>query len=513
MNLPKLKKVDPNKVKKKKILLLADDIRMFSGIATQAKEMILGTVDKYDWVQIAGSIKHPDKGKIIDISAEVTKETGVEDASVMLYPTDGYGNPDLLREVIAREQPNAILHFTDPRFWGWLYQMEHELRQEMPLMYLNIWDDLPDPVWNKPFYDSCDLLLSISKQTYGINRRVCHEMEPWQTKYVPHGMNTTKFYPTSMMLNTEITELDAYKKQIFGENFPEFIMMVSNRNIRRKNISDVILSYKTFCDGLTPEQSEKCALYLHTQGVDQNGTDLYAVIENVCPEYPIFISNGHCSTKELNFLYNMADVTINLASNEGFGLTTAEGLACGTPTIVNVTGGMQDQCGFRLDGDLISAEQYVEFGSLHDKFKWLPKLGKELTHGPWVYPVWSRTRSLKGSVPTPFIFDDTVAYEDAAKAIEYFHTLGREKCKMLGEQGRDFICSEESGMNSKDMGDRYKDAFEGCFDNWKPRKRFGLFDTNLNMTKPKVRLVNPQIKVEAPKQAELKLPKLKKVNA
>ena len=48
--LPKLKKIDPNKPKKKKILLLSDDLRMHSGIATQSKEFVIGTLHKYDWV-------------------------------------------------------------------------------------------------------------------------------------------------------------------------------------------------------------------------------------------------------------------------------------------------------------------------------------------------------------------------------------------------------------------------------------------------------------------------------
>ena len=64
---------------------------------------------------------------------------------------------EILRQVLAMEKPDAILHFTDPRFWIWLYQMEHEIRQHIPLMYYNIWDDLPDPQWNENFYESCDL--------------------------------------------------------------------------------------------------------------------------------------------------------------------------------------------------------------------------------------------------------------------------------------------------------------------------------------------------------------------
>ena len=61
-----LKKVNPNKVKKKKILLLTDDLRMHSGIATMSREFVMGTIHKYDWVQIGGAIKHPENGKIID---------------------------------------------------------------------------------------------------------------------------------------------------------------------------------------------------------------------------------------------------------------------------------------------------------------------------------------------------------------------------------------------------------------------------------------------------------------
>lgn len=157
---------------KKKILLLSDDLRMHSGVSTMSRELVIGTVHHYDWVQIAGAINHPDQGKIINLSDEIKKNTNVQDAYVTLYPTAGYGNEDLLYTVIARENPHAIMHFTDPRYWGWLYAIERELRKKIPITYLNIWDDLPYPMWNRPFYESCDALFSISKQTYNINKWV-----------------------------------------------------------------------------------------------------------------------------------------------------------------------------------------------------------------------------------------------------------------------------------------------------------------------------------------------------
>ena len=40
-------------------------------------------------------------------------------------------------------------------------------------MYYNIWDDLPFPHWNESAYESCDMLMAISQQTYNINKNVC----------------------------------------------------------------------------------------------------------------------------------------------------------------------------------------------------------------------------------------------------------------------------------------------------------------------------------------------------
>ena len=150
VKLPKLKSVEIEKIfeKKKKVLLLSDDLRMSSGVGTMSREIVMGTLDKFDWVQIGGAIKHPDEGKVFDMNEQIRKDTGVKDAYLKIYPTSGYGNPDLLRQIISIEKPDAILHYTDPRFWQWLYQMEHELRQDIPIFYYNIWDDFPAPQYN-----------------------------------------------------------------------------------------------------------------------------------------------------------------------------------------------------------------------------------------------------------------------------------------------------------------------------------------------------------------------------
>ena len=92
-------------MKKKKILLLSDDMRLHSGVGSVSKHMVTGTMQEYDWVQIGGAIKHPDEGKLVDMSQELQKITGVKDAYCKIYPTTGYGNPDILRQVMKIEKP------------------------------------------------------------------------------------------------------------------------------------------------------------------------------------------------------------------------------------------------------------------------------------------------------------------------------------------------------------------------------------------------------------------------
>ena len=108
----------PNQ-KKKKILLLSDDLRMSSGVGTMSREFVLGTLKHYDWVQIGGAIKHPEEGNVIDISESVQKDLNIPDASLKIYPISGYGNDEILRNIMNIEKPDAILHYTDPRFWVW----------------------------------------------------------------------------------------------------------------------------------------------------------------------------------------------------------------------------------------------------------------------------------------------------------------------------------------------------------------------------------------------------------
>ena len=457
--------------KKKKILLLSDDLRMSSGIATVSKELVFGTFDKYDWVQLGAAVKHPDQGKEIDLGQDARKISGVEDASLKIIPWTGYGDANILRELIMRHQPDAILHFTDPRYWRWLYEMEAELRQNIPILFYHIWDDLPDPDYNRNYYESCDWLGCISRQTYGIVSRVgklesetIKPLEDWQVSYVPHGINPDTYKPTEVPAE--------FKKQLLGDKDYKFVLFWMNRNIKRKQPSDVIWAYKNFVDGLPERDRDKTCLIMHTNPVDQNGTNLIEVANRIAPGCEIKFSTDRVNQNELNWIYNLSDCTINIAGNEGFGLVTAESVMAETPIIVNVTGGLQDQCGFKKKSTkkYLTADDYKQIGSLHDWREWEDKL----THGEWVKPVWPRVQTLVGSLPTPYIIDDKVDIYDVTNAIRYWYDKTPEERKKAGKKGRKEFLGE-MGLNAKNMCKTLVDGIETTFKKWKPRKRFNVY--------------------------------------
>jgi len=456
--------------KKKKILLLSDDMRMSSGIATMSRLLVMGTIDKYDWFQVGSAIDHPDKGKILDLSNDIQQKTGITDANVKILPWSGYGDAGLIRQILNSERPDAILHFTDPRYFTWLYDMEHEIRENCPILYYTIWDNIPDPLYNRNYYESCDWLGAISKQTYGIVSRLTSlDDKPtwkphmdWQVDYVPHGIDEDEYKPVSVP--------DDFKREILGDNEYDFVFFWSNRNIRRKQPSDVIMAFKEFCDRIGEDKSSRVALLMHTQPIDQNGTNLYDVSNVIAPNCNVIFSTKKLSSEYLNYLYNIADVTINIAGNEGFGLTTAESVMAGTPIIVNVTGGLQDQCGFKLDGKYLTADDYIKIGSLHNWREWEGKV----EHGKWVRPVWSKVQTLTGSVPTPYIWDDKVDIYDVATAMEEIYNTPKETLVENGAEGRRAFI-EDMGLTKANMCEQLVNGIESTFKNWKPRKKYELF--------------------------------------
>lgn len=444
-----------------------------------SKEIILGTCHRYNWVQLGAGINHPDAGKLLDLNQSVSEETGVPDPSVKIIPYDGYGDANIVRQILGTEQPDAIMIFTDPRYWTWLFAMEREIRSQIPIMYLNIWDNLPYPMYNLSFYKSCDGLFAISKQTLNVNRVVLgDDAKNHVLRYIPHGVSK-EYYPVLPAQE----DLQKFRSEHVGNH--EFVLLYNARNIGRKQTSDIIMAWSEFTSNLPVEEAQKCVLYLHTDPVDNAGTDLPAVANVLCdPKIThIIFDASKYNTKDMNLLYNMSDGVILTSAAEGWGLSVTEALLTGKMFIGTVTGGIQDQMRFE-----------DEKGNWIDFSKTFPSnhLGTYEKHGEWCIPVYA-TRGLVGSPMTPYIFDDRPGAFSIATAIKELYDLGKEERTRRGAAGHDWAISDEAGFTAEKMCDRMIEGIDATlqFHKEHPRARYEFLRLDLPRPSKKVEGFDP----------------------
>lgn len=439
---------------------------MNSGVATVAREVVVGTSHEYNWVVVGAGINHPSAGQRLDLSADVNKYNEITDASVIMYPNNGYGDPHLIRRLIKDEKPDALMIFTDPRYFIWLFQIEDEIRKNIPIMYYTIWDDLPYPFYNESYYESCDALFAISKQTENIVKTVLgNKTKDKVIKYLPHGISETLFFPIENKNDNEI--FNKFKQHILGDNEYDFIVFWNSRNIHRKHPSDIILAFQHFTSWLPEDKAKKCALIMHTQPIDENGTDLYAVRDTLCNKdhCNVIFSTDRLMPEYMNYLYNMSDVTVLVSSNEGWGLSLTESLMSGTMIIGNVSGGMQDQMRFEDEEG-----KWIEFSETFPS----NHFGRYKNHGSWVKPIFLSNISLAGSVTTPYIFDDKVNPLDLANSFLELYETDKEELNQRGLDGNKWVKSDEAGFTSKNMCKNMIEGINETLETFKPRQKYTL---------------------------------------
>jgi len=407
-------------MKKKKILVIADSPLAPSGVGTQTKYMIESMLrtTEFSFVCLAGALKH---SSYQPVKVEPWGEDWI------IHPVDGYGNPNIIRQMLSHYKPDALWFMTDPRFYVWLWQMEDEIRDKVPMIYYHVWDNYPYPMYNKPYYDSNDLVCTISKVTDDIVRNVSPDVECVR---IPHTVDTSIFKKLERSkYQDHISQAKAEGKMVFFWN---------NRNARRKQSGTLIFWFKEFLDKIG---NEKAMLIMHTEPKDPNGQDLQHIIKNLKLENnEVLLSTAKVPPNELATLYNMADCTINISDAEGFGLATLESLACETPIIVNMTGGLQEQV---TDGN-----------------QWF---------GIGIEPC---SKAIIGSQDVPYIYEDRISKEDFIKALEKFYNLSQEERDEMGLKGRKHVTTNYS--MSKFSGLWYsilKETLERC-GSWETRKGY-----------------------------------------
>jgi glycosyltransferase involved in cell wall biosynthesis len=374
---------------KKKIFVIADHPFAPSGVGTQTRYIIeaLLASGRYKVVCFGGAVKHQ------DYRPQKTQEWGDD---LIIHPIDGYGTQEQVRSVLWTEKPDVLWFMTDPRFYGWLWDIENEIRPNVPMIYYHVWDNYPLPKFNKNYYLSNDLIVTISKVTDDIVKNVAPEVE---SIYLPHSVDTSVYKP--------LPEQDV--QNVINSNFngeKRFRIFWNNRNARRKMSGSVLWWFNEWAETVGPKNVQ---LIMHTDPKDPNGQDLEAIANEIgATDRRLLISKEKLDSNNLAMFYNVCDCTINISDAEGFGLATLESLACGTPIIVNMTGGLQEQ---------VKDEEGNWFG-----------IGIE-----------PASRAVIGSQEVPYIYEDRVSKEDFHHALTMLYTMDPEQRKKFGLEGREHV--------------------------------------------------------------------------
>lgn len=340
---------------KKKIFVLSDHPYSTSGVATQSRWLLQGLINtgKYTFRCFGAAVKHCDYTTISP------------HPDLIIKPTDGFGTPEMIRHVLVTEKPDAMLLFTDPRFFEHIFMMEDEIHQICPILYNHLWDNLPKPTFNKHIYESVDCVNCINDLTYGFVR----EWFPKKSHYVPHTI------PRELYTKISNQERLSWRERLLGKDkVDHFIALFVGRNARRKMIPDLLSAWKMFVDDIKLcYDTNKLTLVLHTDPLDQEGANLYSVCDLLGLQNNIVFSKERTEFDIMNVLYNIADVQLNNSSAEGFGLPILEGKSVGLPAIALKTGGLTRQVKDHIDGyeygvaidpdvlSLVGNQQYCPF--------------------------------------------------------------------------------------------------------------------------------------------------------
>lgn len=173
-----------------------------------------------------------------------------------------------------------------------------------------------------------DEIITYTEYAKAVMKPLVSNAEFKRIKVIPHGCNTTDFYPFS-----DAEKLKT-KKEIFGSE-DVYVFGSVNRNSTRKDLGTLILGFAMF----KHTSQANSILYLHCNPKDPAGIDIYRLCDRVGLEVgkdvivpKDFSENKGFDISELNKIYNSFDCFITTTTSEGWGLTITEAMA--TKTLV-----------------------------------------------------------------------------------------------------------------------------------------------------------------------------------
>lgn len=261
------------------------------------------------------------------------------DTKIKLYrPTkllerDVYGKSRVI-EMLGKVMPHVIVMLNDPaEVLGMLFNNGYD-KDLMLAKYGHIISYLPIDGHNHPpaWRELETYTTRVAMTKYG------QSFMP-EAPLIYHGVDTNKFWPVAekpIVTSTDVeckTKADC--KVAFGYSPDSFLVLRVDRNSGRKD-------FPATWSALLPvmHRHSDIVVHFHCQGRgDAMGVDIPAVwSRDPTTRNRFYLPDMQNSflgwdERDLNCLYNAADLFVTTSRGEGFGLTIAEALACGVPVI------------------------------------------------------------------------------------------------------------------------------------------------------------------------------------
>jgi glycosyltransferase involved in cell wall biosynthesis len=184
---------------------------------------------------------------------------------------------------------------------------------------------------------------------------------------------------------------------------------------------------------------------MHTDPKDPHGQDLERMLhDHKYGDGRVMISRNKVAPEHLAMMYNMSDCTINISDAEGFGLGTLESLSCGTPIIVNMTGGLQEQ--------------------VTDGKEWF---------GIGIEPA---SKAIIGSQEVPYIYEDRINGEEFKAALRKIYEMSKEERAELGKKGIEHVRKNYNFKDFENSWIKIMDHVVEDLGSWDTRKGYKAWE-------------------------------------